>query len=279
VTTNAVLVTGASTGIGRATALMMVRNGWHVYAGVRSDEAAHKLSEVDGVTPLRLDITDADQIAAARREITELTGLVNNAGTTLPCPVEYLPLEEFRRQLEVNLVGHVAVIQAFLPVLRRPGGRIVNISSPGARIGAPFMAGYVAAKGGLEAVSGTLRNELGRQGIDVAIIEPGFVSTTMRHKLDRDTARILAELPEAGRATYGRALKSVMATVAEEAAHGDSPDVVADAIRRALTDKRPRTVYPAGARAGRVLMLARLLPDRARDRIVGRMIKIDWSAA
>jgi NAD(P)-dependent dehydrogenase (short-subunit alcohol dehydrogenase family) len=145
-----VLVTGASTGIGRAAAQLMARSGWRVYAGVRSAEAAKELSAVDGIAPVRLDITDADDIARARDRIEGecggLTGLVNNAGTTLSCPVEYLPLAEFRQQIEVNLIGHLAVIQAFLPSLTRPGGRIVSVSSPGAKIGAPFMAGYVAAR-------------------------------------------------------------------------------------------------------------------------------------
>jgi NAD(P)-dependent dehydrogenase (short-subunit alcohol dehydrogenase family) len=271
-------VTGASTGIGRAAALMMARRGWRVYAGVRTERP--ELSEVDGITPIRLDITDADDIAKARdrveRECGELTGLVNNAGTTLPCPVEYLPLDRFREQIEVNLIGHVAVIQAFLPLLPRPGGRIVSVSSPGAKIGAPFMAGYVAAKSGLEGVSAVLRNELRRDGIGVSIIEPGYVATTMRHKLERDTETILAGLPDAGRAKYGRALKSVMDGVVREASHGADPDVVAEAIHTALTARSPRTRYPAGPRAGRILLLARLLPDKVLDRLIARMIRIEW---
>lgn len=277
-TTHSVLVTGASTGIGRAAAEMMARSGWHVYAGVRTDQP--ELSAVDGITTVRLDITDPDDIAYVRKQVERepdgLTGLVNNAGTTLPCPVEYLSMADFRRQLEVNLFGHVAVIQAFLPLLRRPGGRIVNLSSPGAKIGAPFMAGYVAAKSGLEGVSAVLRNELRRDGIGVSVIEPGFVATTMRHKLERDTAAVIESLPEAGRAKYGRALKSVMDGVVQEASEGADPSVVAEKIRTALTARNPRTRYPAGPSAGRILLLSRLLPDKVLDRLVARMIRVDW---
>jgi NAD(P)-dependent dehydrogenase (short-subunit alcohol dehydrogenase family) len=152
----------------------------------------------------------------------------------------------------------------------------VNVSSPGAKIAAPFMAGYVAAKSGLEGLSGVLRAELGRSGIHTAIIEPGFVSTTMRHKLRRDTDKVLADLPEAGRAAYGRALKSVMDGVVEEAEHGADPSVVAEKIRRALTSPRPRLRYPAGPRAGRMLLLAWLLPDRVLDKVGARMIGVQW---
>ncbi|HET6745612.1 MAG TPA: SDR family NAD(P)-dependent oxidoreductase, partial [Candidatus Limnocylindria bacterium] len=150
----AAVVTGASTGIGRACALMLARRGWRVYTGVRTENAAEELRAAGGalVVPVRLDVTEETDIAAARDLVAGeldaggLVGLVNNAGTTIPCPVEYLPLDDFRRQLEINLTGHLAVTQAFLPLLRRPGGRIVNISSPGAKIAAPFMAPYVAAK-------------------------------------------------------------------------------------------------------------------------------------
>jgi NAD(P)-dependent dehydrogenase (short-subunit alcohol dehydrogenase family) len=279
----AAVVTGASTGIGRACALMLAGHGWRVYAGVRTDSAAEELRAAAGsatVVPVRLDVTEETDIAAVRDRVAGelnaggLAGLVNNAGTTIPCPVEYLPLADFRRQLEINLTGHLAVTQAFLPLLRRPGGRIVNISSPGAKIAPPFMAPYVAAKSGLEGISGVLRHELRHAGIDVAVIEPGYVSTGMRHKLSRDTDAVLAALPAKAVDRYGAALRAVMAGVVEEAAHGADPDVVARAILHALTSPRPRTRYPAGPRAGRMLLLARLLPDRLLDRLVARMIKL-----
>jgi NAD(P)-dependent dehydrogenase (short-subunit alcohol dehydrogenase family) len=278
-----IVVTGASTGIGRACALMMAGLGWRVYAGVRSDAAASELSAAaDGtaLTPLRLDITDDEDVARASERVAGevggggLTGLVNNAGTTIPCPLEFLSMVDFRAQLDVNLTGHVAVTKAFLPLLRRPGGRIVNVSSPGAKIGAPFMAPYVAAKSGLEGLSAVLRVELAPVGIDVAIIEPGFVSTTMRDKLRRDTDAVLAGMPADGVDRYGGALRAVMENVAAEAARGAPPDVVAEAIRHALTARRPRVRYPAGPGARRVLLVARLVPDRLRDRLIARMLKL-----
>ena len=262
---------------------MLAGRGWRVYAGVRTENAADELRAAAGndmVVPVRLDVTDEADIAAARELVAgelntgDLVGLVNNAGTTIPCPVEYLTLDDFRRQLEINLTGHLAVTQAFLPLLRRPGGRIVNVSSPGAKIAAPFMAPYVAAKSGLEGISGVLRHELRHAGIDVAIIEPGYVSTGMRHKLSRDTDTVLAKLPANAVDRYGAALRTVMAGIVEEAAHGADPDVVARAILHALTSPRPRTRYPAGPRAGRMLLLARLLPDRVLDRLVARMINL-----
>jgi NAD(P)-dependent dehydrogenase (short-subunit alcohol dehydrogenase family) len=280
-----VVVTGASTGIGRACALMMARRGWRVYAGVRSDAAASDLSAAASaagaaLTTVRLDVTDHEDIERAAElvagEVAEsgLTGLVNNAGTTIPCPMEFLSMADFRAQLEVNLTGHVAVTKAFLPLLRRPGGRIVNVSSPGAKIAAPFMAPYVAAKSGLEGLSGVLRVELAPVGIDVAIIEPGFVATTMRDKLRRDTDAVLAGMPSDGVDRYGGAMRAVMENVAAEAARGAPADVVADAIRHALTARRPRVRYPAGPGARRVLLVARLLPDRLRDRIIARMLRL-----
>ena len=274
---NSAIVTGASTGIGRACALALAERGWHVYAGVRGDPAAANV-RVAGITPVPLDITDPEQIADVARRVADetdgLTGLVNNAGTTTPCPVEYLPVDEFRDQLAVNLVGHYAVTKAFLPLLRRPGGRIVAISSPGAKIAAPFMAPYVAAKAGLEGLCAVLRTELRPAGIHVSIVEPGFVSTDMRKKLTRDTGTVLARLPAEGAARYGPALRAVMGNVAAEAARGAPPDVVARVIVRALTERRPRTRYPAGPGARRILLMARLLPDPLLDRLTARMLRL-----
>jgi NAD(P)-dependent dehydrogenase (short-subunit alcohol dehydrogenase family) len=273
----AVVITGTSTGIGRACARSLDEMGMHVFAGVRrpEDGAALRAEGSERLTPIVLDVTDDASIRAARdlveRQVREegLTGLVNNAGTTVPCPIEYLPLEVFRRELEVNLTGHLAVIQAFLPLLRRARGRIVNVSSVGGRIGAPLMGCYAAAKHGLEGLSDSLRLEMGPAGIHVCVVEPGFISTAMRGKLEHDTAIQLERLPEDGRDAYGRQLTAMATTVSREAANGSAPQVVARAVAHALTSRRPRVRYPVGTGARRLLILRRVLPDRWMDRIIG----------
>ncbi|WP_327002937.1 SDR family NAD(P)-dependent oxidoreductase [Dactylosporangium sp. NBC_01737] len=274
----AVVITGTSTGIGRACALTLDAMGMQVFAGVRrrEDGDALRAAGSDRLTPVLLDVTDEACIRAARDLVAErvggagLTGLVNNAGTTVPCPVEYLPLDVFRRQLEVNLTGHLAVIQAFLPLLRRARGRIVNVSSVGGRVGAPLMGCYAAAKHGLEGLSDSLRLEMGPAGVHVCVVEPGFVATAMRGKLERDTDTELQRLPREGRDAYGRQLTALAATISREAADGSAPEVVARAVTHALTSRRPRVRYPAGAGARRLLTLRRVLPDPWMDRIIGR---------
>ena len=184
----AVVITGTSTGIGRACALTLDRMGLQVFAGVRrpEDGDALRAEGSDRLTPILLDVTDDASIRAAR-DLVELrvrdaglTGLVNNAGTTVPCPVEYLPLEVFRHQLEVNLTGHLAITQAFLPLLRRARGRIVNVSSVAA-IGTalPGNAFYAATKAEVVILTRRFAMELGPHGITVNAVAPGFVRTDM----------------------------------------------------------------------------------------------------
>ncbi|MFI5896228.1 SDR family NAD(P)-dependent oxidoreductase [Actinoplanes sp. NPDC051513] len=273
----AVVITGTSTGIGRASALALDEMGMHVYAGVRRPEDGDALRSSGSrrLTPVIIDVTDTASIRAARDLVAErvgdagLTGLVNNAGTTVPCPAAYLPLDVFRRQLEINLTGHLAVIQAFLPLLRAAHGRIVNVSSVGGRVGAPLMACYAAAKHGLEGLSDSLRLELGPLGVHVAVIEPGFIASAMPGKLERDADAWLRQLPQEGRDTYGRQLAAIAAKVGKEATTGSPPDVVAGAVVHALTSSRPRVRYPVGAGAKRLLTLHRVLADRWMDRIIG----------
>lgn len=278
----AVVITGASSGIGRACALTLDGMGFRVFAGVRKDPDARALREAGSgrLTPVRIDVTDAQSISAMTEEVTEevraagadgLAGLVNNAGTTLPCPVEHLPLSGFRHQLEVNLTGPLALTQSLLPLLLRGRGRVVNVSSGAGRLAVPLMAPYVAAKHGLEGLSDVLRLELGPLGMHVAVIEPGYVSTAMRGKLERDTEDTIRSLPAEGRARYERQLRALAATISRHAAHGSPPDVVARAVAHALTSRRPRTRYPVGAGARRLLLLRRLLSDRVYDRMITRV--------
>jgi NAD(P)-dependent dehydrogenase (short-subunit alcohol dehydrogenase family) len=278
-----VVITGSSTGIGRACALTLDRNGFRVFAGVRkqSDGDALRAAASELLTPVHIDVTDAASIDAMAEQVgaevgeAGLDGLVNNAGTTLPCPVEYVPLDGFRRQLEVNLVGPLAVTRALLPLLQRGQGRVVNVTSAAGKIGVPLMAPYSAAKHGLEGLSDVMRVELRRLGIQVAVIEPGFVGTAMGGKLQRDTETVIRSLPDAGRSRYGPALAKLAEEVSRQAATGSPPEVVADDVLHALTSKRPCTRYPSGAGAKRMLLLRRILSDRQIDRIILRAGGLD----
>jgi NAD(P)-dependent dehydrogenase (short-subunit alcohol dehydrogenase family) len=278
-----VVITGSSTGIGRACALLLDHNGFRVFAGVRksADGDALRGAASGSLTPVHVDVTDSESIAAMADQVASeigdagLDGLVNNAGTPLPCPIEYLPLDGFRHQLEVNLVGPLAVTQAMLLLLRRAKGRVVNVTSVAGKAGVPLMAPYIAAKHGLEGLSDVMRLEFRQLGIQVAVIEPGFVGTAMGGKLQSDTEAVIRSLPDEGRRRYGPPLMKMAATVSQHAASGSPPDVVADAVLHALTSKRPRTRYPSGAAAKRVLFMRRLLGDRRFDRIALRAGGLD----
>jgi NAD(P)-dependent dehydrogenase (short-subunit alcohol dehydrogenase family) len=276
----AVVITGASTGIGRACALALDALGFRVFAGVRKAEDGESLRRASSarLTPIFIDVTDEQSIAAAAEEVSRevgeagLVGLVNNAGIAIPGPLEYLPLEELRRQLEINLVGQLAVTQAFLPLLRRGRGRMVNISSLAGKLTTPFNGAYSAAKHGIEAFSDALRMELAPWGIHVSVVEPGTIATAMPKKLLRDANAVLNNLPAEGRERYGSDFETYVRTLAEHAQSGSQPEVVARAIVHALTARTPRARYPAGAPAGRMLMLYRLLPDRLLDRVILRFL-------
>ena len=267
-----VLVTGASTGIGEATALHLRELGFEAVAGVRRDEDAERL-EGQGLHTVRLDVTDEAQIAEARESVDDapLAGLVNNAGLAVAAPLEYVPLDELRRQFEVNLIGQVAVTQAFLPALRRAGGRIVNVSSIGGRVAVPLLAPYNASKFALEAVSDSLRRELRSQGVDVIVVEPGGVKTPIWRKGNELANELSERMPPEGERLYGRMIAGAREMTARiERETGLPPRAVAEVIGKALTEDRPRTRYVVGNEAKVRAQLARFLPDRVMDRLVGR---------
>jgi NAD(P)-dependent dehydrogenase (short-subunit alcohol dehydrogenase family) len=269
-----VLVTGASTGIGEATAFHLRELGFDAVAGVRRDEDAERL-EGQGLQTVRLDVTDEAQITSALEALGDsaLAGLVNNAGVAVAAPLEYVPLDEFRRQLEVNLIGQVAVIQAFLPALRRAGGRIVNVSSIGGRVALPLLSPYNASKFALEAVSDSLRRELHPQGVDVIVIEPGGIKTPIWNKGNKLADELISRMPPEAERLYGRLVAGVRReTVKIERERGLPPRAVAEVIGQALTVERPRTRYVVGRDAKVRASLARLLPDRAMDRLIGRAL-------
>jgi len=270
-----VLVTGASTGIGEATVLHLRELGFEPIAAVRKDEDAER-HEARGVRTARIDVTDAGQIAAARQALGDepLAGLVNNAGIAVAAPLEFLPIDRLRQQLEINLIGQAAVIQAFLPALRRARGRIVNVSSIGGRVGLPLVSPYNASKFGLEGLSDSLRRELRPQGVDVILIEPGGVKTPIWNKAGRLADEMLADgVPAEAERIYGKMIAAVRAgttRIAEDT--GIEPREVAEVIGTALTASRPRARYLVGRDAKVRAVMARVLPDRVMDRLIGRAL-------
>lgn len=276
------LITGASTGIGRAAALRMDAEGWRVFAGVRREEDAEALREAasERLLPLPLDVTDVAQIAAAATTVAEATGevglagLVNNAGIAVLSPLETIPLEDLRRQIEVNLTAQVAVTQAMLPAIRRARGRVVFVSSIGGRMALPFGGPYHASKHGIEAVADCLRQELRPWGIEVAAIEPGSIDTPIWERGERIAAEVSARAPAAQEELYGETIERFRAAVMRTAARGIAPEKAAGAIAHALTARRPRTRYLVGADARAQSIARRLLPDRAFDALVRRAMRV-----
>jgi NAD(P)-dependent dehydrogenase (short-subunit alcohol dehydrogenase family) len=265
-----VLITGASTGIGRACAVHMDRLGWRVFAGIRqeSDAASLRSEGSERLIPALLDVADAASIRDASTAVDAalgadgLSGLINNAGVAFGGPIEYLDLDEMRRTFEVNFFGLIAVTQAVLPLLRRGHGRIVNMSSISGWIAAPFLSPYNTSKFALEALSDALRVELHPWDIRVAVIEPGAIHTPIWDKGKATARDLLDNAPAASRSLYGKAMQRFVDSLG---AHGIQAEVVARAAAHALTSRSPKTRYAIGPDAAAV-RLFRFLPDRLRDR-------------
>src|SRR5918998_1042459 len=269
-----VVVTGASTGIGEATVLHLREIGFTPVAAVRKDSDAERLEGL-GLRTTRIDVTDVDQIAAAREALGEepLAGLVNNAGIAVAAPLEFLPIDRLRQQLEINLVGQIAVTQAFLPALRRGRGRIVNVSSIGGRVALPLVGAYNASKFGLEGASDALRRELRSQGVDVILIEPGGVKTPIWKKGESLADEMTADMPPEAERLYGRLIAKVRTETRKiDEKRGSEPRAVAEAIATALTARRPRARYLVGSDAKQRAVAAKLLPARVMDRMIGRAL-------
>jgi NAD(P)-dependent dehydrogenase (short-subunit alcohol dehydrogenase family) len=269
-----VLVTGASTGIGEATVLHLKTLGFDAIGAVRKDDDAERL-EGRGIRTIRVDVTDAGQIAAAREELADapLAGLVNNAGIAVAAPLEFLPVDKLREQLEVNLIGQAAVTQAFLPALRRARGRIVNVSSIGGRVALPLVGAYNASKFGLEGLSDALRRELRSFGVDVILVEPGGVKTPIWTKTTQTADEMLEDVPAEVRQLYGKLIEAVRTRTQKIAREtGSDPSEVAAAIGTALTANRPKTRYLVGRDAKLRARMAKVLPDRVMDRMIVRAL-------
>lgn len=274
-----VLVTGASSGIGRATALRLAASGSHVYAGVRKPADGTALAEAAAgeLTPLLLDVTDTQQVTAAVKTIAGhvgdagLAGLVNNAGIGVFGPLELIPIEQFRRQLEVNVTGQLAVTQAAIPLLRRARGRVVMIGSIGTRFTPPFIGPLAASKSTLTTMSNALRQELAPWGIRVTVVEPGSIRSEAVGKLESDARTVMNDATAEGRALYENAFLHLVGFFAGLHEKGSSPDVVAETVERALRASRPRSRYLSGKNARRMATIARLLPAPAQDALRRRL--------
>lgn len=274
----AVVVTGASSGIGWATTIVLARRGWPVFAGVRREEDGATLVAAAGavgvgglVRPVILDVTDPASVAAAAAAIGEalpghggrLTGLVNNAGIAVAGPVEELPIARLREVLEINVIGAVAVAQALLPPLRRGRGRIVNVGSISGRIAPPFLGAYAASKFALAALSDALRVELSPWGLRVILIEPGPVATPIWGK-----GAAMAEIDRAAIGNYSQYMRYVArarARFGDGQRRGVAPGVVARVIADALATPRPRARYLVARNGMAIAGIARLAPDWLRD--------------
>jgi NAD(P)-dependent dehydrogenase (short-subunit alcohol dehydrogenase family) len=266
----AVLVTGASSGIGYASALRLAGSGWRVFGGVRSEEDAERLRG-PGVEPLQLDVTDSEAIAAAAEVVGgELCGLVDNAGIAIAAPLELVPLDELRRQLEVNVVGQVAVLQAFLPALRRSQGRVVLMGSVGGRSALPFLGPYAASKHALEAIADSLRVELAPWGIRVSIVEPASVKTAIWTKGAAQADVIRAAISHDRDELYAARIERFRA-VALKRGPGIDADVVAQAVEHALSASRPKARYLVG-RDAHIRAWIERLPTRLRDRVIAKAL-------
>jgi NAD(P)-dependent dehydrogenase (short-subunit alcohol dehydrogenase family) len=278
----AVVVTGASTGIGRATALLLDAEGYRVFAGVRKEADARELGKdgSDRLTPVTIDVTDASQIESARQEVADavgeagLVGLVNNAGVGGGGPIEFMPLDELRNTLEVNLIGQVAVSQAFIPLIRRGKGTIVFIASIGGRVASPFMSPYNTSKFAIEALGESLRHELRPWGIDVAVVEPGSIDTEIWTKGNEQLREQLGEMPEDARRLYGRQVTRFGEVLNETASRGIAPEKVAEVIHKAIASDKPRHRYLVGTDAKIGARLKGTLPDRTFSKLAARQMKM-----
>jgi len=278
----AVLITGASTGIGEACALELDRRGFRVFAGVRTEAAGQRLREKASslLTPLMIDVTDAALISAAAGQIKEqigqrgLAGLVNNAGIGVSGPLEIVPIEELRRQLEVNVIGQIAVTQAVLPLLRIAKGRIVNIGSVNGALSSPYLGPYSASKFAMEALTDALRIELRTWGIGVSIVEPGPIATPIWEKSTAAADVLAKKIPDETMKLYEPDLTAVRKIIAKIAQNAEPVDVVVRAVVHALTSPRPKTRYFLRFSNRFMFRGFKVVPDVIRDWIICRVMKL-----
>lgn len=274
-----ILITGASKGIGKATALHLDSLGYHVFAGVRKERDADllKTEASDRLTPITLDVIKPDSIEKARTKIETLTktaglhALINNAGVAVGAPLEFVPLDDLRWQLEVNVIGQVAVTQAFMPLLRQaqnPKARLIFISSIAGKVVAPLMGPYSASKFAVEAITDAFRNELRQWGIEVVAIEPGRIDTPIWETSLERTKELEEKLSEEAVTLYKDAIEKVKKSARTASREAVPALNVAKVIETALTAKSPKTRYLVGPDAKIAGTIISKLPDKIKDRLI-----------
>lgn len=273
-----VVISGASTGIGAATAALLAQKGFVVFAGVRSDADARRLAAVSpNVRPLNLDVTQADSLARAAQAVREsgiaLQGVVSNAGIVVSGPLEHVSVDDVRRQFDVNVFGALALVQTFIPFLPENEGRIVLVGSISGRLATPYIGPYSASKFALRGLADALRIELAPIGIGVSLIEPGSVKTPIWKKGRNEAGQMAARLASGTRPHYRAALERIVSIAQREERDGMPVESVAAVIERALTARRSRAQYVVGtpARMGSVVAT---LPAALRDRAVRASMRI-----
>ena len=275
----AVVVTGASSGIGAATALLLAQRGLLTFAGVRTEEAARAAAaRHENIRPLILDVTDGISIADAVKTIegvdVPLAAVVNNAGIAVAGPLEFVPLVDLRMQYEVNVVGPIAVMQAFLPRLRADRGRLVFVGSISGRFAVPFIAPYSSSKFALRALVDALRIELAPSLVDVSLIEPGSVNTPIWRKGRETYLPRWDALPGDANPIYGSAMQAVLRQSEREERGGIPPERVASAIAEAVLSAHPKAHYMVGTPARMASLLVTLLPARLHDRFIRKAMRL-----
>jgi NAD(P)-dependent dehydrogenase (short-subunit alcohol dehydrogenase family) len=273
----AVLISGSSTGIGRACALRLDRAGFAVFAGVRNRSDAESLSAEasERLEPVTLDVTDEVTIAATRERIDDvaggrLAGLVNNAGIGVGGPIEALALDDLRRQLEVNVTGQVAVTKAMLPMIRAARGRVVFMAGILGRVALPYLAPYSASKHAVEALGDSLRREMMPFGVEVSIVEPGAVATPIWDKGNEQIAQFRDRAAPEQTELYGERIDRFGELSVKIGRQGGPPEAVAKAVEHALTARRLKTRYLVGRDARMQAVMRKYMPDRLLDRGMAR---------
>lgn len=271
-----ILISGASTGIGRAASIHMARLGHTVWAGVRSQKSFDELTRmhVKGLHPVVLDVCDEESIVACVSQIKKTSGmlhaLVNNAGIAVGGPLEGVSMDDWRRQFETNVFGQIRVTQECLPLLRESKGRIVNISSVSGKLASPFMGPYTASKHALEAISDSLRRELKTLGVKVIVVEPGAIATPIWEKSKSEARPKLEGLDPALKEVYEPIMNKFLTSLDKVIAKASPVSLVTRAIEHALLSRMPKSRYPVGPGIRAAIFLSGTLPDTWVDKLISR---------